>query len=86
MIKEDNKTLPKEYHSTSMIESKIKGIDKFPEKEFKIMVIKLLKNTEKEIHKLKTSMHDIAEKCCQEIKRLKGDETEILQMRIQYVR
>lgn len=57
MNKEDNVILPKE-HGPSILECDDKQFDEMPEKEFKIMIIGLLKNTEKQKHALKKSMYD----------------------------
>lgn len=53
--KEYNITPKKEHNTTSILECEDKEINETPEKEFKRMIKRLLKNTEKQIHEMKKS-------------------------------
>lgn len=49
MNKEENTALPKEHINTSSLEGKDKGVYEMPEKEFKRIITRSLKNTEKQV-------------------------------------
>lgn len=68
----------REHNNTSILDCEDEDLDKMPEKAFKRLIVRLLKNTEKQLHELKKLMHATDEKFIQEIEILKNNQIEIL--------
>lgn len=77
--KETNETSPKEH--TSVLECEDEETDEMPETEFKKLIIGLLRSNQKQIYKLKKSIHDMNENFPHEIEILKRNQNEILEMK-----
>lgn len=60
--KEDNINSPKEHGNTAILECEEEENDDMPEKKFRRMIIRLFKNSENQIHKLKILLHSMGKK------------------------
>ena len=56
MKRQRNTTQMKEQARNTEVQINEKEIDKFPEKEFRIMIIKMIKNLEKKMEKMQESV------------------------------